>query len=519
MRIAIAGGTGFLGRHLVDALRRMGHELVLLSRGTREPAPPAVEWRACDATHALAPGILRGCDALVNLIGIKREEGRQTFERAHVEATRHLLEAAAAGGVRRFVHVSVVSSRPDPSSGYHDSKWRAEELVRRSSLAWTIFKPGVIYGRGDDMLTHLVKMIRFAPLFPVVGRGQSVLQPVSAHDVAAAIAASLSSEEAIGGSYDCVGPERLPLREVVRRVAAGVGLRTFIISTPVWFQRAAVHVMNSVTRRPLSTPAQLRMLIEGMPGDPEPARRELGVEPARLTHGAVAEIAGAIPPLFGFSLRLVASREHRAWLASRKSELPGALLLLILAWSLVPALSPHIGSIWGLMGAANAVLLLAAFSLLRPGWKELLAPKLRHLPIAAGAACFLLLAAGLISPFLTADPSLASQAAAIRGWREQVPPWLAVLLLTFVIVPGEEVFWRGAVTLPVAAKLGAWPGCIAASLAFAAAHIAAGPPLLWALAAAAGFFWSWLAVKSRSLVPSLASHLLFDVAALWWLPL
>ena len=128
--------------------------------------------------------LLRGSDALINLVGIKREEGTQTFARVHVDATRRLLATAKALGLRRFVHVSVVCSRPDARSGYHDTKWRAEQLVRASGLEFTILKPAVVYGPGDDMVTHLVKMIRFAPVFPVVGRGDAILQPVHVQDVA-----------------------------------------------------------------------------------------------------------------------------------------------------------------------------------------------------------------------------------------------------------------------------------------------------------------------------------------------
>jgi nucleoside-diphosphate-sugar epimerase len=314
MRVIIAGGTGFLGRHVTEALLAAGHSVLLLARGTRPAvAAEGVEVVPADvAAGALAPGALRGGDAIVNLIGIKREQGAQTFERVHVEATRHLIEAARAIGIRRFLHVSVVCSRPDPNSAYHDTKWRAEELVRASGLAFTILKPGVIYGPGDDMVTHLVKMIRFAPVFPVVGRGDSILQPVHAGDVAAAVAGALANDRSIGQGYDVVGPERLTLRAVVETVARGVGLRLRVVGTPVWFQRAAVGLMNALFRNPLSTPAQLQMLIDGMPGDPAPAREDLGVEPRPFTVDEVRELARQIPPLFGVSLRRAGRGTHAA---------------------------------------------------------------------------------------------------------------------------------------------------------------------------------------------------------------
>jgi len=305
MRVVVSGGTGFLGRHVTEALRAAGHAVVLVARGSRAvAAADGVEVvRADVAAGRLPVESLRGADAVVNLIGIKREQGAQTFERAHVEATRHLVEAARSQNVRRFVQISVVRCRPDPASPYHDSKWRAEELVRSGGLAWTILRPGVIYGPGDDMVTHLVKMIRFAPVFPVVGRGDSLLQPVHAGDVAAAVAGALANDRSVGKTYDVVGPERMSLRAVVETVARGVGLPLRVVGTPVWFQRAAVGVMNALFRNPLSTPAQLRMLIDGLYGDPAPAREDLGVEPRPFTADEVRRLAATIPSLFGVSLR------------------------------------------------------------------------------------------------------------------------------------------------------------------------------------------------------------------------
>jgi nucleoside-diphosphate-sugar epimerase len=305
MRVLVAGGTGFLGRHVAEALRASGHSIVLVARGTRPVAAAVgVEVVRADVTEgALPPAAQGSIDAVVNLIGIKRERGAQTFERVHVDATRHLVESARSLGARRLVHISVVRCRPDPSSPYHDTKWRAEELVRGCGLPWTILRPGVIYGPGDDMVTHLVKMIRFAPIFPVVGRGDSLLQPVHAADVAAAVAGALANDRSVGKAYDVVGPERLNLREVVETVARGVGLPLRIVSTPIWFQRAAVGVMNALFRNPLSTPAQLRMLIDGLYGDPGAARDDLGVKPRPFTAEEVRGLAGPIPPLFGVSLR------------------------------------------------------------------------------------------------------------------------------------------------------------------------------------------------------------------------
>ncbi|MEO1994158.1 MAG: NAD(P)H-binding protein [Planctomycetaceae bacterium] len=306
MKVIVAGGSGFLGQHAVAELVDRGHQTVVLSRGNRAcDDSDNVEHVACDVAAGQLPlDSWQGCDAIVNLIGIKREAAGQTFAAAHVDSTQHLIEAARQAGVQRFVHISVVAARPDQRHTYHDTKWQAEQLVRDSGLDFTILKPGVIYGPGDDMITHLVKMIRFCPVFPVVGQGTSILQPVSGADVARVIASTLTHDQAIGQTYDVVGPDPMLLREVVRTVAAGIPLNVWILPTPIWFQRAAVWAMNVVFRNPLSTPAQLQMLIDGLAGNPEAVARDLGVQTQPFVAERIAEVQASIPPLCGRTLRI-----------------------------------------------------------------------------------------------------------------------------------------------------------------------------------------------------------------------
>jgi NADH dehydrogenase len=153
------------------------------------------------------------------------------------------------------------------------------------------------------MVTHLVKMIRFAPVFPVVGRGDSLLQPVHAGDVASAVVGALGNRRSIGKAYDLVGPDRMPLRAVVETVARAVGLRLRVVGTPIRFHRVAVGLMNALFRQPLATPAQLQMLVDGLYGDPAPARAELRFEPRPFTVDEVRTLVEPIPSLFGVSLR------------------------------------------------------------------------------------------------------------------------------------------------------------------------------------------------------------------------
>jgi membrane protease YdiL (CAAX protease family) len=381
----------------------------------------------------------------------------------------------------------------------------------------TILKPGVIYGPGDDMVTHLVKMIRFAPVFPVVGEGRSILQPVDVRDVASAVAFALEREESRGRSYDIVGPERLTLREVVRTVARALGLRLWVVPTPVALQRAAVGVMNALSRRPLSTPAQLQMLIDGLHGDPEPARRDLGIEPRRFTVEAVRSLVAPVPPLFGFSLRLVDRRPRAERLARPGGHLGAALGVAALAFLLSAGLERIAGNVWHRMALQALVLMPTALVAVGLDWRALFRPSRRLVGLGLAAAVALYPAGRVVSSGLMAIPAFAAQAESLYAWTRAVPPWQVAALLPFIVL-GEEVVWRNAVTLPLAGRLGPWPGVLVAAALFAAAHLPMGVPLLLIAAFAAGAFWSALVVKTGSAVPSLVSHLLWDVAVMFWLP-
>src|ERR1043166_2582456 len=116
--IAVVGGTGFLGRHVAQALEKAGHAVRALSRRT-----------GFDALRP-DPEALKDCEAVVNLAGIKREERAQTFQAVHVDLVARIVEAMKAAGVQRLVHISVVVARPDPAPPDHPTKWKSEETLR-----------------------------------------------------------------------------------------------------------------------------------------------------------------------------------------------------------------------------------------------------------------------------------------------------------------------------------------------------------------------------------------------------
>lgn len=268
MKIAVTGGTGFVGRHVVRLLADEGHNVVVIARGVDpDPAPSAhnITWvRGSVTDRKLVDSTLAGCDAVAHLAGINLERPGQSFDAVHVRGTENIVAAARANGVPKVVLLSFLRARPGTSSPYHESKWQAEEIVRSSGLDFTIFKSGVIYGRGDHMLDHLSKVLHTLPIFPLVGFTDRGVRPVAVADAAWAIAAGLIGNRLKGQTVALIGPDEMPLGEAVRRVAAVTGHRARTFRAPVAFHKAHAFVLEKLMQIPPASRAQVQMLSEGL---------------------------------------------------------------------------------------------------------------------------------------------------------------------------------------------------------------------------------------------------------------
>ncbi len=231
-RVLVAGGTGFVGRHLVRRLQGRGHTLRTLARGSRENLVGEAEaWTANIRDEAAVRGAAEGCEVLVHLVGIAWPDGEQGYDDVHVRGTRVLLREARRAGVRRFVFVSTVGVSP-AGSEYFRTKLEAEREVRASGIDFTIFRPSIIYGPGDQFTTALVQLLRRLPFFPVLGLTVSRLQPVAIEDVAEALVQAVERSDLTDRTFEIGGPERLEFAEMVRIVANTIGVRRPVVKLP-----------------------------------------------------------------------------------------------------------------------------------------------------------------------------------------------------------------------------------------------------------------------------------------------
>jgi nucleoside-diphosphate-sugar epimerase len=160
MRLAVTGGTGFVGSHLIDAAAAAGHSIAALTR-REQPERGSVDWIGgdLDDRNALRQ-LVDGADAIVHVAGVITARDKAAFDKGNVEGTLAMLAAATAGGVQRFVHVSTLAAREPKLSLYGASKAKAEELVQSSGLDWAIVRPPAVYGPGDKETLELFRMAK-----------------------------------------------------------------------------------------------------------------------------------------------------------------------------------------------------------------------------------------------------------------------------------------------------------------------------------------------------------------------
>lgn len=221
--VCVIGGSGFVGRHLCQQLAARGYRLRVPTRD-RERAKalillPTVDVVVADVQDPAAlAAVIRGCDAVINLVGVLHDaRGKRGFTAAHVALARKVVDACHANKVRRLLQMSALGAATDAPSAYLRSKGEAEAIVRESGLDFTIFRPSVIFGPDDSFLNMFACLVRALPVIALASPGAR-FQPVYVDDVAAAFVRALPDMKTVGQSYALCGPQRYTLRELVAYV-------------------------------------------------------------------------------------------------------------------------------------------------------------------------------------------------------------------------------------------------------------------------------------------------------------
>ena len=267
MTVLVTGGTGFVGQHVVHALRARNVSVRCLVRDPRR-ARRLSAWGAelvvgdiTDLTVLRAACV--GADAVVHLVAIIKGS-RADFERVMELGTRNLVSAAEGAGVGRFVLASAlgVDERTKDTVPYFTAKWEMERAVRSSSLRYVIFRPSFVFGEDGGVLPTFVRLARVAPVTPIVGDGERRLQPIWVDDVAEYYARAVDHPTAAGRVFELGGPEAVTWNDFWSRLKRTLGARRPSIHIPVGLLRAQASLTERLPGAPV-TRDQLTMLELG----------------------------------------------------------------------------------------------------------------------------------------------------------------------------------------------------------------------------------------------------------------
>jgi NADH dehydrogenase len=238
--VTVFGGAGFLGRYVVRALAKQGCLVRVAVRRPElafhlQPSGGVGQITAVQANlrypESLAAA-LRHADAAINLVGILRETGKQSFEAVHHEGARNLAVAVADAGLTRFVHLSAIGAAPQSASAYARSKAAGEAAVLGILPGTTILRPSVVFGPEDQFFNRFASLARLAPALPLIGGGVTALQPVYVGDVAKAVTAALDGKATPGVTYELGGPEVRTMREIIEFILAETQRKRLLINLP-----------------------------------------------------------------------------------------------------------------------------------------------------------------------------------------------------------------------------------------------------------------------------------------------
>lgn len=329
MRATVFGGSGFVGRYVVERLAERG---VIVRIAVRDPVDAeflkvagdvgqVVPVRAAVTDTAAVKAAVEGVDWVVNLVGILYQRGRQTFRDVHVEGARAIAEAAAESGAKRLVHVSAIGADACSPAEYGRSKAAAEEAVRAAFPTATILRPSVIFGPEDGFFNLFAALTRLSPVLPVVGAmprlekddqgrvtvnligdGGPRFQPVYVGDVADAIMAALERADAPGRTYELGGPRIYTFAEIMALILKTVRRRRLLLPLPLGAAAFKAWFLEWLPKPPL-TRDQVRLLSRDNVVDPDAlALSDLGIG-ATAAEGIVETYLDRFRPAGRFTRR------------------------------------------------------------------------------------------------------------------------------------------------------------------------------------------------------------------------
>jgi NADH dehydrogenase len=288
MKVFLTGSTGFVGEGVLDGLLSAKHRVRCLVRDpSRLKRSDEVEAVTGDITDPKSiRGKITGSDAVIHLVGIIREmpAKKTTFERIHFEGACNVIEEAKKAGVKKFILMSALGVKENAAARYHQTKYRAEEYLKKSGLKYTVFRPSLIYGPNDHSINTFVDMVRKLPVVPVIGAGKYKMQPISLKDLAEAFAKATDPEKYVDKTYEAGGGEQMEYNTILDKIGEVLGKSVTKIHQPLFLMKPVISVMERFSFFPI-TSDQLTMLLEDNICDEKPFFEDFKITPVSFKEG------------------------------------------------------------------------------------------------------------------------------------------------------------------------------------------------------------------------------------------
>jgi uncharacterized protein YbjT (DUF2867 family) len=266
--ILITGGSGYIGSHVVRRLTELGKPIRAMIRNPEKAKREGrlsgleVQWVDGDVTvPSSLPPALQGISAVIHTVAIAIEKGERTYEAINFEGTVNLVNAVRNAGISRFIHLSQLGADPSLPYRFLASKGKAQQYIIGSDLAWTVFRPSVVWGPEDEFANSFARLAPLTPLiFPIIGGENAIFQPVWVEDVVTAVVKALDDDKAVRAAYELGGPEILSLEEIERRTLAAIGARRIFVHFPMPLLRLLATLMELFLPSPPVTRSLLELL-------------------------------------------------------------------------------------------------------------------------------------------------------------------------------------------------------------------------------------------------------------------
>ncbi len=286
--VTVFGGSGFIGRYVVSLLAEAGWQVRVAVRDPQR----ASFLTACGDVGQVVPlavdvadpkalaHVMRGSTAVVNLIGILFESGKQRFDLLHAKVPGYIAQIAQDNGVSAFVQMSAIGADANSTSAYGRSKGEGEFAAKASFSRVTTIRPSIVFGPEDDFFNRFAKMSTVSPFLPLIGGGVVKFQPVFVQDVAKAIFMAVNDPGIHAGvTYELGGPRIMTFRECLLLMLRQIHRDRVLLSIPMWIARIQALFLGLLPQPPL-TQDQLKMLErDNIVSNELPGFRELGIDP------------------------------------------------------------------------------------------------------------------------------------------------------------------------------------------------------------------------------------------------